>query len=257
MLHNEVGLITTFVLGIFTLIGALISLFFKSKDKIINFSVGLAFGVIVGLIVTDLVPEIIESLGIKYCYVFLFCAVIGFYILKMLDGVVPHHHDHYASHHENLNKEEKSHNLTHIGLVTTVALVIHNIIEGAAVYSSSVADKTLAMGLALGVGFHNIPLGMVLSSSFFHSNSNKKMAWISIIIVSLSTFLGGVIMYLFNLRNIDPIVLGGLLSMTLGMLIFIVVDELFPRIKDTKNKKMTYMGISLGIIILIISMFIG
>ncbi len=64
-------------------------------------------------------------------------------------------------------------------------------------------------------------------------------------------------MYLFNLRNIDPIVLGGLLSMTLGMLIFIVVDELFPRIKDTKNKKMTYIGISLGIIILLISMFVG
>ena len=180
MLHNEVGLITTFVLGIFTLIGALISLFFKSKDKIINFSVGLAFGVIVGLIVTDLVPEIIESLGIKYCYVFLFCAVIGFYILKMLDGVVPHHHDHYASHHENLNKEEKSHNLTHIGLVTTVALVIHNIIEGAAVYSSSVADKTLAMGLALGVGFHNIPLvfsnSRGLSTRAFIASSSLKPA---------------------------------------------------------------------------------
>lgn len=257
MLHNEVGLITTFVLGIFILIGALVSLFFKSKDKIINFSVGLAFGVIVGLIVCDLVPEIIENLGIKYCYVFLFFSVLGFYILKVLDGVVPHHHDHYASRHEKLNKEEKSHNLTHIGLVTTVALIIHNVIEGAAVYSSSLADPSLAMSLALGVGFHNIPLGMVLSSSFFHSHSNKKMAWILIILVSLSTFLGGVIMYLFDLRIINPVVLGGLLSMTLGMLVFIVVDELFPRIKDTKDKKMTYMGICLGAVILLISMFIG
>ena len=64
-------------------------------------------------------------------------------------------------------------------------------------------------------------------------------------------------MYLFNLRNINPVVLGGLLSMTLGMLVFIVVDELFPRIKDTKDKKMTYMGICLGAVILLISMFIG
>ena len=57
-----VGLITTFVLGIFILIGAFIALIVGNKDKIVEFCIGLAFGVICTLSVTDLIPEIMENL---------------------------------------------------------------------------------------------------------------------------------------------------------------------------------------------------
>ena len=254
---KNIGLLTTFILGLFILIGALISMFFEKHEKIINFSVGLAFGVIVGLIVTDLIPELIESLGFRYLYIFIIFSGLGFYILKWFDGLIPAHHEHYGHHHHSLNSKEKSENLEHIGFMTTIALVLHNIIEGMAVYSSSFANPQLALTLALGVGFHNIPLGMVICSSFYHSSNNKKKTWVSIICVSVSTFIGGIIMYLFNLNNISEVFLGTLLSITLGMLVFIVVDELFPRIKDTKDKKTTLYGILLGVVILIISMFFG
>ena len=253
----NVGIITTLVLGLFILIGAFISLFFKKHEKIINFSVGLAFGVIVGLIVTDLIPELIESLGFRYIYILIIFGCLGFFILKWFDHLIPAHHEHYGHHHETLSGKEKSENLEHIGFMTTVALILHNIIEGMAVYSSSLANPSLAISLALGVGFHNIPLGMVIASSFYHSSNNKKKTWFSIIAVSISTFLGGIIMVLFNLKNISDVFLGVLLSITLGMLIFIVVDELFPRIKDTKDKKSTIYGVLLGIVILFISMFFG
>ena len=62
-----------------------------------------------------------------------------------------------------------------------------NIVEGMAVYASSLSDPSLAVSLALGVGFHNIPLGMVISSSFYHSKQNKMTTMLSILIVSLST----------------------------------------------------------------------
>ena len=49
----------------------------------------------------------------------------------------------------------------------------------------------------------------------------------------------------------------GILSITLGMLLFIVIDELYPRIKDTKQKKATYTGMCIGIVILLLSMLIA
>lgn len=256
MQDYQIGLLTTFLLGIFILIGALIALLVNKKDKIIDFSIGLAFGVIVTLILTDLLPEVFESFGLKKFWLFIIFSFIGFGILKLLDKFVPDHHSH-GHHHCHLSKKENSSNLVHIGVVTTLALFLHNIIEGMAVYSTSLTDSSLTFLLAIGVGFHNIPLGMVVASSFYHSTNNIKKTIISVLLVSVSTFFGGLIMYLFNLTQISEIVLGILLSITLGMLLYIIVDELFPRIVDTKNKKVTYIGITIGVVALIISMLIG
>jgi ZIP family zinc transporter len=123
-----------------------------------------------------------------------------------------------------------------------------------AVYSSTLSNVSLGVALGLGVGFHNIPLGMVITSSLYQNNKNLSKTLISIILVSLSTFIGGFIMYLFNLIEISNIVLGLLLALTLGMLLFIVIDELFPRISNMKEKKITYTGIGIGVLLLLISM---
>ncbi len=258
MTNYQVGLLTTFLLGIFILIGAGISLIVSKRDKIIDFSIGLAFGVITTLIITDLLPEVFESFGWKYCYIMILFTLVGFFLLRLLDYFVPDHHDHHSQHaHHHLNKKESIENLTHIGMITTLALLIHNIIEGMAVYSSALSSGSLAVSLAIGVGFHNIPLGMVIASSFYHNEKDKKKTLLSIALVSLSTFMGGLFMYLFHLTEISEFILGIFLSLTLGMLLFIVIDELFPRIKDMKDRRMAYIGVTVGILILIIAFFIG
>ena len=251
MTSNQIGLLTTFILGIFILIGAGISLLVNKKDKIIDFSIGLAFGVIITLIITDLLPEIFEGLGLKHILLFIIFTTIGFFILRLFDKFIPDHHEHH------MNKKENNANLAHIGIMTTLAIILHNIIEGMAVYSTALSNSSLAVSLAVGVGFHNIPLGMVIASSLYHSSKNHKKALISIILVSISTFCGGLIMYSFRFVNLNNIVLGILLSLTLGMLLFIVIDELYPRIKNTSQKKVIYSGVLLGIILLVISMIIG
>lgn len=250
MERYEIGLLTTLLLGIFIVIGAFIALLINKKSKIIEFSIGLAFGVIVGIIVTDLLPEIFENLGFRYIYIAIIGIVAGFVILKLLDNFIPDHHEHKMS-----NSEEKE-NLVHIGVMTSVALILHNIIEGMAVYSSCLSNASLGLALTIGIGFHNIPLGMVIASSFYHSTKNIKKTIFTIVLVSLSTFLGGFIMYLLNLESISSYILGGLLSLTLGMLIFIVIDELLPKISEIKNKKISIAGILLGFILIILAMFI-
>lgn len=252
MTNSQVGLLTTFLLGIFIIIGALVSLLVSKRKKIEDFSIGLAFGVITTLIITDLLPEIFETYGFGKCYIFIIFILIGFLVLRVLDHFVPDHHE---DHH--MNNTEAHENLVHIGVITTLAIIIHNIVEGIAVYSSALTSSNLAFTLALGVGFHNLPLGMVIASSLYHNKKDKNKTIISIILVSLSTFIGGLFMYLFNLQEINESILGIFLSLTIGMLSFIVIDELIPRIKDMKDKKITILGITIGFIILLLSWFIG
>ena len=65
------GVFITLLLGVFVLIGAMVALLVSRKGQVIDFSLGLAFSVIIMLIVLDLVPEVIEHLGIKYIWLFL------------------------------------------------------------------------------------------------------------------------------------------------------------------------------------------
>ena len=67
----KLGLLTTLLLGVFIVIGALIALLIKKKDKVVDFSLGLAFSIIIMLILTHMLPETIESLGVKHIYLFL------------------------------------------------------------------------------------------------------------------------------------------------------------------------------------------
>ena len=250
MSKETVGLLITFILGLFILLGAIIAIVVGKKKKIIEYSLGLALGVIVTLIITDLLPEVIENLKLSKIYIGIIGLLVGYVLLKLLDYFIPDHGD---DHH---SKNETQNNLIHIGIITSVALIIHNIIEGMAVYTTAItANTSLVIGMTLGVGFHNLPLGMVIASSIYQTNKSKSKTIISLIAVSISTFIGGLIVYLFHIDNIEGVVAGLLLSITLGMLLFIVIDELIPRILSIKDKKTAIIGILSGVIILLISCF--
>lgn len=244
---TKIALLTTLILGLFIIVGALIALIVNKKQKVVDFVVGLAFGIITMLIITDLLPEIIESLSVKNIYIFIIFTFLGFIILKLLDNFIPDHEEHKMT-----NKELKD-NLVHIGIITSIALILHNIIEGMAIYSSIITETELGIMITLGVGLHNIPLGMVISSTFYQTNQSISKTYLTLGIVSISTFVGGLIMFFLDLTTISEFVLGILLSITLGMLLFISFNELFPRIKESHNKKSSILGILSGIVILLIA----
>ena len=58
MTVEVIGLIITFLLGLFILVGAILAIAMGNTNKIIEYSLGLALGVIITLIITDLIPEI-------------------------------------------------------------------------------------------------------------------------------------------------------------------------------------------------------
>ena len=71
----------------------------------------------------------------------------------------------------------------------------------------------------------------------------------------LQTFIGGLLIALFNVSN--QIIMGVLLSITIGMLLYINIIELLPRLVSSNNKKTVVLSVLSGIIILIISILLG
>lgn len=246
---NIIGLTATLVLGIFIIFGAFIIHVFKNKDNFLLVSLGMAFGVMMMLIFIELLPEVYEIFTGKWnaletILIIVALSLVGLFILKFLDRFIPDHDD-----------EDEEDHLIHIGIVSSIAIIIHNIIEGMAVYNTITTSLSLGIILSIGVGLHNIPLGMIISSTFYKSIKNKKKCNILIIAISLSTFIGGLIMALFNFTN--ELAIGILLSITIGMLIYINIIEILPKLLKSKDKNTVLISTIVGIIVLFISHLIG
>ena len=96
-------------------------------------------------------------------------------------------------------------------------------------------------------------MGLVVASTFYSSNKSiSKTLWITLGI-SLSTFVGGLMMFVLKNSIINDFILGVLICVTLGMIIYIALFELLPKMLCSKDKKTVVFGTSLGILILFIS----
>lgn len=248
------GLLLTLILGIFIILGAVIVFITKNNDKFVEFSISLAFGVMIMLITLDLIPEayeVINSGNVIYNILYIIIgSAIGFIFLTILDHFIPDHHD------DPEDESDDDKNLKHIGLVSSIALVLHNIVEGMAIYLLVTSDLHAGLMGCIGIGLHNIPLGMVIASTFYKSNNDKKKTMFIILGISLSTFIGGLFIYLFNLSSILDLLEGISLTLTIGMLAYILIMELLPKVIHSKEKKITVCGIVLGILLLVSSLFI-
>lgn len=246
-------LFLTFISGLFIALGSLIVYVTKNNDKFVHFSISMAFGVISTLLIFELYPHSMEVLelyfdGIINYVIFVICAIVGVLVLKILDKFVPDHEQHEAT------KRAELDNLYHVGIVSSFALILHNIIEGMSIYGVSSTSLEMGMLMTLGVGCHNIPMGIMITSMFNRVTHKKNSKFIIVLLlVSLSTLLGGVIMMLLS-SYISDLFIGILLGITFGMLLYILFFELLHEITEYKDKKLSIIGIIIGILIFILSM---
>lgn len=242
------ALLITFIAGLFFLIGALLAFFGKEKKGLVEFSIGLSFSVMLFLLAFDIVPEVMELLeekGTFFMYIFI---VIGIVMLKLIDILVPHH-DHDAE----IKTHEK--HLKHIGIISSLALVVHNVIEGIGIYNIALLDFKAGLLMAIGVGLHNIPFGIEIAATLGETKKSKISVIINILMLVLSTALGGLIMMIF--KSISDFVLGSLMSLTIGMIIYLVLFEMLIELGASKNKKYSIAGLGVGILFMIGLLAIG
>lgn len=240
-------LIITLIAGLFILLGAVAIKFSKETHKVEVISFALALGALVSLMAFDLIPDMFEG-EIKWYLVLIFVAV-GFGFLFVLDLLAPDHEDHHDT-DENHDEE----NSAHIGIMSALAVILHNIVEGMTVYTMSMGDIKQGLILAIGIGLHNVPMGMLIFSTLAHKP--KKDRYILTSAVVLSTPVGGLLMMLLS-SFLTETIISILVCVAAGMIVYLVCMELAPHVIKTRPVRMSVIGTLVGFLIVALSCLIG
>lgn len=245
------ALLLTILVSVFFLIGILLPHLFKNKQKLILFTTSLTFVVMLFLLFFDLLPEVIEvfnPFSKKTIFLILIFVLFGVIILKILDLFIPEHHHN----HHDLNDDREEHNahLYHIGFITSLSLILHNIIEGISIYVTGLTDFKSGLLMAIIVGCHNLPLGIEIAVGLEAKKENKIAKRGILLLVVLSSFLGAFTLFILR-KDLNPFFEGILLSMTIGMLLYISLGELLMEIKEHKKEKEIKLGFLFGILLVL------
>ena len=239
--------ILSFLAGISTVIGALVILFDKKKNnKTVVISLSFAAGVMMCVSLTDLLPN---SFGMISSSNALFPKIIlslifmtfGIIISMLIDKYLPDNSE---------NADNKG--LYKIGIISMVAIVLHNIPEGIATFITSTNNLKLGLTITIAIALHNIPEGISIAVPIYHATNNKLKAFLYAVLSGMSEVLGSILAYLFLAPLINDHVMKALYAIIAGIMIHISVYELIPGAykESTLKSVLKYFLIGFGVMIL-------
>ena len=239
-------LLLMFLISLSMFIGMFIVFFINSKkEKLLGHLLGFSCGIIIALLLFDIFSEVIIELNVLWL---IGLSILGYLISKNLDKLIPGHHNHKR------DKHSKQENLFHVGIITFLGIMLHNITEGIALFTVLEHNTNIVMPFIIGIVMHNIPLGIALASPMYYSTNDKKKTFLYTTFAVLSTLIGGLIGLLFSNFFVKFNLPIYILGITSGMMCYVVIDELLPTARKY-NKKFIY-SVILGILAMFLISFI-
>lgn len=240
--------ILSFLAGISTVIGAFIIFFDKNKNnKIVVVSLSFAAGVMICVSLTDLLPNSFNMIlssnnTFPKLILTLIFMVIGIIISMLIDKYLPSEYE---------NKDNKG--LYKIGIISMVAIILHNIPEGIATFITSTNNLSLGITLTIAIALHNIPEGISIAIPIYHSTGNKLKAIMYALLSGMSEVVGSILAYLFLAPFINDHIMAALYAIIAGIMIHISVYELIPGAYKDSTLKTIIKFFLIGTIVMLIS----
>lgn len=236
----------TFLAGFSTLLGTLF-IFIKTnkKETIIAASLSFAAGVMTCVSFIELLPEGHHLIGGTYqpfvsILLSLLFINIGIIVSSIIDAFLP----------ENQNKLYK------VGIISMLAIILHNIPEGIITFLASSADRSLGASLALAIALHNIPEGISISIPIYYATKSKKKAFFYTLISGLSEPFGALLAFLFLKNIVTDTIMGFLFCFIAGIMLHISFYELIKEAKTYKSKKFVLVFFVIGTLFMAINQFV-
>ncbi|MDR1725384.1 MAG: ZIP family metal transporter [Bacteroidales bacterium] len=219
--------VTTLLSGVFYFV------FEKFGNNILKYISIFGGAFLMAICFVDMLPHIFSNTNYKMlCSAFI---LIGFLVQLLLE-LVSHgaEHGHLHNHTNNI-----------MPVMVLIGVSLHAFFEGFALMSNGVVNT----GLLIGIILHNVPVAVVIISSFIQSGKGKGESFVMLAIFAIMGVIGAIFNYEFAVSDYEPFVL----SFVVGILLHVSVSTLFDSEKSHRYNLVRFLIViaAFGIVFLL------
>ena len=267
------ALLLTLLAGAATGIGSLLIIFKKKlSSNFLAAALGLSAGVMIFISLAELYPEAREAIRSIFPYadgqaLVLISFFAGIGIIFLIDFIIPEYENPHEATGLSLDSRTaatdiigksglgESDALKKLGVMSAIAIAIHNFPEGMATFIGSLKDAQTGAGITFAVAIHNIPEGIAVAIPIYYATRSKYKAVLYATLSGLTEPLGAAVCYgltaIFGIRISDgsaafPLILAAVA----GIMVYISLDELLPTAEKYGKHHIAISGVVAGMAIM-------
>lgn len=257
--------VLTLIAGLSTGIGSIIAFFAKrTNTRFLSVAMGFSAGVMIYVSMVDIFAtaqsSLTSALGERNgAWVTVAAFFAGMLIIALIDKLIPSgENPHEVKLVENIDEKKVgvSSNLMRMGLLTAMAIAVHNFPEGIATFTAALKDPNLGIAITVAVAIHNIPEGIAVSIPVYYATGSKKRAFMLSFLSGLSEPLGAIVGFLILIPFLNDILFGILFAAIAGIMMFISLDELLPSAREYGEAHLSIYGLIAGMMVMAVSLIL-
>ncbi len=229
-------LIAVFIVSLISILGIFVFLKEKTLNKILFFLVSFAAGSLLGAAFLDLLPEALEGGFKESVPVFILLGILSFFILEKFL---------YWHHHHTGHEHEEVHGFTYLNVIGDA---IHNFLDGAVIAVSFMNNTALGIVTTIAIIAHEIPQEIADFSILIYGGFSKMKALVYNFLTALTAVIGALAAYFYSNAIENSTIF--LTSFAVGGFVYIASTDLIPEIHKEKDfrKSIAQFGLlALGI----------
>jgi ZIP family zinc transporter len=250
-----IALILTALAGLSTGIGSTIAYFVREPKTIyLSFSLGFSAGVMVYTSFVELLPRGTQGVGQAWGLTAFFTGII---FICLIDRSIPEaKNPHRFKTPSDVAKCGADYRLLRTGLLTALAIGVHNFPEGLATFATALVNVKLGVVTAVAIAIHNIPEGISVSVPILYATGDKNKAFMYSFLSGISEPLGALAGFAVLMPFLSEGFLAFLLAFTAGIMVYLSLDELLPMAHRYGHSHAAVFGMVLGMFVIALSLFI-
>ena len=254
------ALTLTTLAGLSTGLGGLVVLLFKRpRARMMAFSMGFAGGVMLTVSLSDMLPHTVETYSDTMGRFPAALASASLCVMGMLIALcIPDEKELAARPDGHAARGTPAINpgALRSAMVTTAAIVLHNLPEGILTLFTSYASPTLGATLTLAIALHNIPEGIAISVPVYYATNSRVRGALYALLSGLAEPAGALLAFFLLRSFISPLFLNGLIATIAGIMIYVSISELIPEGFSYGRRGYTVGGLVAGILAMSVGIYL-
>lgn len=141
-------------------------------------------------------------------------------------------------------------------MVTTAAIVLHNLPEGILTLFTGYASPALGLTLTLAIAMHNIPEGIAIAVPVYYATGSRARGFGYALASGFAEPAGALFAFLLLRDKLNPLFLNGLIALIAGIMIYVSISELIPDAFAHGKRGFAVAGIAAGILAMDVGIYL-